>query len=281
MSGQDPRLGDAADVGKPPPFDLDSLRDRTLRGMPATKVWIEEASEQPKPGTGEIAVVAGELAFVRKGRQLEMLEPGAPSPRLEEGEKWSPHGEWPNLWWRFRGTLAVSGAGLVLRSISLEPVELEDSSQDTRAFLGVSAALLRAIKTDRIIRLALEAMDERREGISKLEGPWWEAWRALDTNLAGALAEAQTAYAEKRKSGGRQPLTDTRLRAVAYECLRIFQDAAGAPPGVHKKLAEQYVVSTKTIEAWIAEARRRGFLAPGRPGRATFAPGPELRPGQQ
>ncbi|MDQ3123007.1 MAG: hypothetical protein M3Q59_10790 [Actinomycetota bacterium] len=265
--------------GKSPPFDLAAIADRSLRGKPETKVWIKSAHEQPDEQTGEIATISGELVFARiDSRRLVMLEPGS--------EAWPQQGEWPNLWWSFSGTLALSHAGLVLRSLALEPMDPEDPEQDTRAFLGVNAALLRALKPDRIIQLALKAITDKREGIARFEAKreqfdysseWWGAWRLQDTALAGALQEAGSAYAKTRRAGGRPPLNDTHYRGVAYACIDLYKKAGGRPPRIHAALADRYHVSRKTVEAWIREARRRGFLAPGQPGRATFAPGPNLR----
>ena len=261
--------------GKAPPFDLAALADRTLRGKPETLVWIEQPREEPDE-KGVIATIVGHLAFARVGpkQRLRMLEPGS--------EEWSEHGEWPNLWWGFSGTLAVSRAGLVLRTIILAPVEREDPNQDTEGFLGVNSALLRALRPDLIIRLALESLAEGRKSIERAQAHrerysagWLDIWQQRDAQLAGAIAGAERAYTETRRAGGRPPLGETHYRAVAYACIKLYQSDHRA--GIHAALAQRYHVSPKTIEAWIREARRRHFLAPGQAGRATFVPGPKLK----
>jgi len=278
MSAKDPktatpqiRVGDLA-------FDPSEIYDRKMRGKPGTRVWIERANEEPDPVTCEVAVIGGELVFARVGpRRLRMLEPGS--------AEWPQHGEWPNLWWRFQGGLALSRAGLVLRWLALWPAEPEDPDQDERPFLGVNAAVLRAIRADEIIRLALEAGREYHEQlVAALErredySPgWWEVWEKRDAVLTAAISQAESAYAETRKAGGRPQLNDTHYKAVAYACLDLYADRA---TGIHAALADRYGVSTKTVEAWIREARRRGLLAPGHAGRSTFSEGPNLRQGRK
>jgi hypothetical protein len=250
---------------------------REEQGSFATQVLVTRVEDSPDAETGLLAEITGLLVFARANRsQLRLLEP--------RSEEIADRGEWPNLLWRFRGTLALSNAGLVLRSLALEPMEYEDPTQDTRPFVGVSPAVLRAIRPDLIIRLAVDRLSVQREEIARVTGQpegyspaWLQVWQHRDEQLASAIAAVESEHAERRRKGGRPRLDDQKLRAVAWAAIELYR-SKDPPRSIIAVLAERYFASTKTVETWIGEARRRGFLAPGQAGRRTFAPGLNLVP---
>lgn len=75
--------------------------------------------------------------------------------------------------------------------------------------------------------------------------------------------------------GGRRPLTDDLLRAVAVAYLR--ETAYGQPSGALTRLAAEFGRPEETVRTWISRARARGWLGPGMRGCRGAEPGPRLR----
>jgi len=89
----------------------------------------------------------------------------------------------------------------------------------------------------------------------------------------GARSRLVTAVRTKRKRG-RPALRDDDLRSFA---LAYLQDARErGTHGINKRLALEYQISERTAIDWVAKARRRGFLAPTKQGRANASAGENL-----
>jgi hypothetical protein len=91
----------------------------------------------------------------------------------------------------------------------------------------------------------------------------------LTENQRRALENSATIGARRR---GRPELSDELLIDVAENY--IWE--AGRGRGALNRMAETFDRPEATIRDWIALARRRGYLAPTKPGRRGAAPGPNL-----
>lgn len=84
-----------------------------------------------------------------------------------------------------------------------------------------------------------------------------------------ALENSTSTRARRR---GRPELSDELLIEVA----EAYIDEAGRGRGAHGRLSAIFDRPEATIRDWVSIARRRGFLAPTKPGRPGAAPGPNL-----
>lgn len=100
---------------------------------------------------------------------------------------------------------------------------------------------------------------------------------------ARALAEAAAGLTLRR---GRTGYPDDHYRRIALRYLDLQREGIGR--GINKRIAELETkhlgrhVARETARDWISGATKRGFLAPGKQGRAGREPGPNLyRPNEQ
>lgn len=93
---------------------------------------------------------------------------------------------------------------------------------------------------------------------------------------AAALLPPTTGYAVPTgpATGGRGMLSDDLMRRVAEAYLR--EVAPGQPPGAMGRLAAEFGRPEETMRGWVARARTRGWLGPGRQGRRGTEPGARL-----
>lgn len=82
--------------------------------------------------------------------------------------------------------------------------------------------------------------------------------------------ENSSAIAARRR--GRPELSDELLIEVA----EAYIHEAGRGRGALNRMSEIFDRPEATVRDWIAQARRRGYLAPTKPGRRGAAPGPNL-----
>lgn len=80
--------------------------------------------------------------------------------------------------------------------------------------------------------------------------------------------------APRKHTGGRTPMSDELLRAVAEAYLE--ETAPDKPPRPMARLAERFERPEETVRTWLARARKAGWLGPGIRGRIGGEPGPRL-----
>lgn len=91
---------------------------------------------------------------------------------------------------------------------------------------------------------------------------------------AHALAEEARSVRLRR---GRRGYPEDHYRRIALAYLELQRQGVGR--GIQQRLAEQEDRPWQTIRDWIHGATERGFLTPGKPGRAGRLPGPRLYEG--
>lgn len=191
---------------------------------------------------------------VSEGLNLEITPPSAAARRrgvvahfaypAEEG-------------WRAGGDVSTSSNGLVISRLEVWPGG--DGSQ------SVTAGILRQVPVGAIVAtVRAHATFEAAQG---------EATRAaglgepMPKTLGGAADTPQ-------RRGGRAPLSDELIADVAVAYLE--ETLPGKGSGATKRLAERFERPEETVRAWVARARRDGWLGPGSKGRPGAAPGPRL-----
>ena len=149
-----------------------------------------------------------------------------------------------------------------------DSVELPDS-QNPPALIN-SDALRRVPLGDIITRTERQLADDswRSEGVRSFPGPNLLP-DELTVEQRRALENSSTSAARRR---GRPELSDELLIDVA----ETYVWEAGRGRGALKRMSEEFDRPEATIRDWIAMARRRGYLAPTKPGRRGAAPGPNL-----
>ncbi len=223
------------------------------------------------PDDGEtFAIVTGYLEFRRPDRHLVMVCEPSVEPRYEQRIRRA-----------YTATLREAEGSLIVSSIEIRP-----NSDDEKGYYapddGITPAILRAIRPEAIIAIALRTLHG--------EADYWEGTRAHD----GKRPPEQRRYSQfverhrelrvavehlderepRAHRGGRPPRGDDHYRELALRCLALFSAGEGA--GIHMRLAEHYGRRDRTIKDWIRTARHKGWLARGKSGRVHFAPGPKL-----
>ncbi|MFP1153592.1 hypothetical protein ACK280_15980 [Mycobacterium sherrisii] len=149
-----------------------------------------------------------------------------------------------------------------------DSVELPDS-QDPPALIN-SDVLRRVPLGDIIARTERQLADDswRTEGVRSFLGPNLMLDELTDEQRR-ALENSSTSAVRRR---GRPELSDELLIDVA----ETYVWEAGRGRGALRRMSEVFDRPEATIRDWIAIARRRGYLAPTKPGRRGAAPGPNL-----
>lgn len=149
-----------------------------------------------------------------------------------------------------------------------DSVELPDS-QNPPALIN-SDVLRRVPLGDIIARTERQLADDswRTEGVRSLPGPNLMPDELTDEQRR-ALENSSTSAARRR---GRPELSDELLIDVA----ETYVWEAGRGRGALKRMSEVFDRPEATIRDWIAMGRRRGYLAPTKPGRRGAAAGPNL-----
>lgn len=150
-----------------------------------------------------------------------------------------------------------------------DSVALPDSQ--TPPALINSDVLRRVPLGDIITRTERQLADDswRTEGVRSFPGPNLMPDQLTDEQRR-ALENSSTSAARRR---GRPELSDELLIDVA----ETYVWEAGRGRGALKRMSEVFDRPEATIRDWIAMARRRGYLAPTKPGRRGAAPGPNLQ----
>jgi hypothetical protein len=89
-------------------------------------------------------------------------------------------------------------------------------------------------------------------------------WDTIDPALAAARPANRQARRLRPDAGNGRRRPDAFYRDVAHAYLELASESARPA----SELAETHDVPVTTAHRWIKEARRRGFLPPGRPGKA-------------
>lgn len=140
----------------------------------------------------------------------------------------------------------------------------------------ITSDVLRRIPIGEILartqrRLADESW--RTEGIDLIPAPGGQFGKLSAEELSEEQRRAlenSSAIAARRR--GRPELSDELLIEVA----EAYIHQAGRGRGALSRMAEIFDRPEATVRDWIAQARRRGYLAPTKPGRRGAAPGPNL-----
>jgi hypothetical protein len=226
---------------------------------------------------------------------------GWPSDRLETFIKDRPRGPGYvcDVVYHSEQLPVVVYAVLVNRGRGLEVAELELFRRDWGYFEGIgsdeytppdtpdqpdsqnppsliTSDVLRRIPIGDILtrtQTRLTAESWRTEGVHLLAQPG-ETGRNLAaedlTEEQRRALENSTAIGARRR--GRPELSDELLIEVA----QAYIWEAGRGRGALRRMSETFDRPEATIRDWIALARRRGYLAPTKPGRRGAAPGPNL-----
>ncbi len=107
-----------------------------------------------------------------------------------------------------------------------------------------------------------------------------ETMRGLGYGTADSVERAREAAAEaERRRPGRPGHSDTHYRRIAERYLEFAlerRDVLVALAAEESALAGREI-PRETIRDWVRKATQRGYLAPGKPGRAEARPGPTLK----
>jgi hypothetical protein len=224
-------------------------------------------------------VASGELTYARGKQGLVLLRrSNAGKYRYVDYRRW------------FRATLrALDDGRVVVESLDLHPPFAEDEPEPDALDTddeGLTSGLLRATLLDPIIDLALEYVRSHQEFLAELSERDWPKWMSEwatreRQELEEVLGELDPP--PKPTGRGRPPsLGDFHHIRVSLDVLKL--DAQGLKAGeIHAKLAKdakwganEREVKVSTVQEWIRQARKAGWLAPGQAGRSVFAPGPRL-----
>lgn len=153
-----------------------------------------------------------------------------------------------------------------------EPPESPEEPDSQNPPTLITSDVLRRIPLgDILTRTQRRLADDswRTEGIRSYPGSDLTAADELTEEQRRALENSSTIGARRR---GRPELSDELLVEVA----EAYIWEAGRGRGALKRMAEIFDRPEATIRDWIALARRRGYLAPTKPGRRGAAPGHNL-----
>jgi hypothetical protein len=128
-----------------------------------------------------------------------------------------------------------------------------------------TAELLRSVPVGRIEAAAnaqLTVVDEVVVPVRLDRGP--AAQPSVDGNTGWETTDPATARERAVDGGRRRGRPDEFYRDVA----RTYRESAQTSPRPVWDLADAHGVPLTTAHRWVKEARRRGFLPPGQPGKA-------------
>jgi hypothetical protein len=227
----------------------------TLWGTPKDfQLAVYPVSEDAAPD--RVAEFALLRVIKRKGRELVA---GDRRTRLRIQEK-------SNALWVVYGSIAVAtDAALVLESLAIGPAfdgQLSQEGDDVAH--GVTGQLLRLISPPRILAACAESLTA--------QGHWLDeagrrGARPMSAKQRDILARVDEGRPQQAK------VTDDQLDNFARRYLTLYYRGIHQP---RAQLAREYGLTHTQARDRINQARRRGFLTPGRPGRVGADPGPRL-----
>jgi hypothetical protein len=185
--------------------------------------------------------------------------------------------------WRVTGIVRIESARIVITKLTIEPQPFWQPSsgrivkQDEMDAIGngVTSSLLRSIQVGRLITALrgelhhLEAAAKKQEALA---APGADAPSADPEYLDVARRVAQAV--PKPPKRGRHGFGDDFYRRVALLYLEL--QSAGWGRGILGEIARLEDRPRETVSTWVRQARKRGFLTAGTPGRAGAEPGPRL-----
>ena|GEM_PF-2494334 len=199
--------------------------------------------------------------------------------------------------WQVTGELSRQNGRLIVRSFTVQPVRLaskaalesiagsrsgkpgstvitehrDDVTSAESPPGGVTAELLRSIPfgallSEVLIQMVLWVSPSSWPGLPVDDGSEPEDWEI------GRRAKRQAREIQNLQyKVGRRPHSDDFYRGVAEDCLTIQGERLNE--SMNQALADRRGVAKETLRGWVKEARNRGMLAPGSPGRRGFEAG--------
>ena len=168
--------------------------------------------------------------------------------------------------WLLRGLMgSAETTGLLeLRRLCIEPWKHGGEVTGT-VFRAIRAAEIRAAVLHELRFLGTEPL-------ALIGGPTNRPLRLFDESER-PVRQRLVPAAKPPKKKGRPGKPDAHYEGVALEYLERCENPFRCPT---KELAERRGVPYATMRDWVSGARRRGYLGPGRQGRAGATPGPLL-----
>jgi hypothetical protein len=187
-------------------------------------------------------------------------------------------------WWA-TGVMEVANKDLVIRELTIfaNPVRhLGRGLTEESWFLktpsgGITSSTLRKVPVGRILAGAKAEFEDVETDLA--------IWEALGLPMPSPEAQklardAAQKVLHSRLKRGRKGYPDDHYRRIAFAYLDLLKQ--GISRGILRSLATQEgkragrAVPVETVRDWVHQARLRGFLTKGSPGRAGGAPGPRL-----
>jgi len=207
-------------------------------------VYPVHAAEAP----GRVAEFALLRVVKRDGPELVA---GTRRTRLRLAEK-------SNALWVVYGSIAVATDGtLVIESLAVGPAfEGQLSQEGDDIAHGVTGQLLRLLSPPRILAACAERLIAQGHQLHHMSDK--------QRDLLARIDQGRPQHAK---------VDDDQLAAFAGRYLTLYHRGA---PQLRDQLAREFGLTTIQVRDRTNQARRRGYLTPGRRGRAGADPGPRL-----
>jgi hypothetical protein len=175
------------------------------------------------------------------------------------------------LAWRIDGLLhRASVTGPIVGSVTVRHFPLDD--QTARA--EVTGTVLRGLPLATIRERALRGLEGIRQARDAMAETGWSINPASVERARDAADEA------RKPRPGRPGLPDEHFARIAGRYIDLVESGLS---NVLVALAEEEsqragrTIPRETIRDWVRKATERGYLAPGKPGKAEARPGPKLK----
>jgi hypothetical protein len=172
-----------------------------------------------------------------------------------------------NALWIVYGSIAIATDGsLVIESLAVGPAfEDQLSRGGDEIALGITSQLLRLLSPARILAACTErllAEGHMLDTVAALHGT-----RPIPPKQRELLQRADQGRPRHAK------IDDNQLAQFAARYLTLYHRGV---PQLRDQLAREFGLTTTQVRDRTNQARRRGHLTPGSPGRAGASPGPRL-----
>jgi hypothetical protein len=226
-----------------------------LWGMPTDfqlAVYAVRDAEAPD----RVAEFALLRVVTRKGRDLVV---GDRRTRLRMAEK-------SNALWVVYGSIATAHDGsLIIESLAIGPAfDGQLSREGDDIALGVTGQLLRLLSPPRILAACAERLVAQGRLLDAAAQRGSRAMPQQQRDLLERVDQGRPRHAK---------VTDDQLVEFATRYLTLYHRGV---PQLRQQLSHEFGLTTTQVRDRTNQARRRGYLTPGRPGRAGAQPGPRL-----